>query len=123
MFIAWMAVNIQVLLLGFDFSFIVIAWPITLFVYFLIPTLVLCICQIIAKRILHPIVYLGIPIAYLWLLFMLWAYKPWMVYGEFPWGGIYSHFIKICIPYLVLGLSFWLLTRHRTLTSSSSGTA
>ena len=114
MLLAWVAVSVQFLLQGKPLSFVVQSSPISLLIYFLPPALVICASELVVKHPLPSLVYILVPIAWLGVIFLAWAYKPWVSYGQFPWWGFYRHFIGVLAPFLVLGLSFLWLRKRAT---------
>lgn len=53
-----------------------------------------------------------VALAWLTLIFVLWAKKPWMYYGEFPWEGFRQHWLNMLPLPLSFGLAFAVCARN-----------
>ncbi len=83
-------------------------------IYSLVPSLIVVGFPINKKSKLGIIVCTLPYIAWLALIFFLWARKPWDAYGVFPWGGFQRQFLYQVLPMLVPGVFLWFMERRST---------
>ena len=55
----------------------------------------------------------AVPFAWFCLLFLIWAWKPWHYYRQFPWSGLEQHLLPLVPVACVVGLVFWAAERTR----------
>lgn len=83
-------------------------------IYSLIPSLIV-LCVRMNKKSKWGLIICTLPyIGWLALIFLVWARKPWHVYGDFPLWAFQRHFLDQVPPMLVPGVFLWFMERRST---------
>ncbi len=92
---------------GFILSSAAAAASRSVFFYSIIPVCLLVLLTASRRKPISLGICISIPACWLFLIFILWAYKPWSYCGEFPWWGFRRHYISFLPPILMMGWLFW----------------
>jgi len=85
--------------------------------YLALPTAVVAVLAIQHPRRVQLGLCCAVPIAWVSLIFLIWAWKPWRFYGTFPWWGLSRHWIPLVSVALATGWAFW--RTHRALSAGT----
>jgi len=78
--------------------------------YIAVPLVILSIVAISGRNVSTALSLL-VAVGWLTVIFTWWAYKPWVVYGKFPWWGFKRHYLDMLPVSLSFGLAFTLCLR------------
>ncbi len=80
-------------------------------IYLIVPLFVLIASSVWRKGHLSLVSSCGVPVIWSGLVLLLWARKPWVYYGEFPWWMMTRDFVPACGAALAMGWAYWRLAR------------
>ena len=75
--------------------------------YLALPIVILVVASMRSSAGLSFTASCAVPVAWVCLLFLAWAWKPWNYYREFPWWGVRRHLLPLVAVACSAGVAFW----------------